>query len=203
MKHIAKLLLLSAAFIAMGFAPLRADHRNDYGRNDYGRDDYGRKAPRTVRLRDHDTRVVRSRRAPARHYRNSHKVRKHRRHYLTTRTRTRYHAITITATFTTTTTMDTNTARSPRRLLLRRPWTPIRPWASRGQPWLRASPRTRWRPLPAQRSCLHRHRSPLLGAGLSRVWEVLLPPAPKFGSPVHRGISSCLTQRTMRFPAGD
>ena len=96
MKHIAKMLLLSAAFIAMGFAPLRADHRNDYGRNDYGRndngrDDYGRKAPRTVRLRDHDTRVVRSRRAPARHYRNSHKVRKHRRHYLTTRYKTRYH----------------------------------------------------------------------------------------------------------------
>ena len=86
MKHIAKMLLLSAAFIAMGFAPLRADHRNDYGRNDYGR-----KAPRTVRLRDHDTRVVRSRRAPARHYRNSHKVRKHRRHYLTTRYKTRYH----------------------------------------------------------------------------------------------------------------
>ena len=81
MRHITKLLLLSAAFIAMGFAPLLADHR----------DDYGRKAPRTVRLRDHDGRVVHSRRAPARLHRNFHKIRKHRRHYLKTRYKTRYH----------------------------------------------------------------------------------------------------------------
>ena len=80
MRHITKLLLLSAAFIAMGFAPLRADHRGGYGR----------KAPRTVRLRDHDGSVVHSRRAHARLHRNSHKVRKHRRHYPKTRYKTRY-----------------------------------------------------------------------------------------------------------------
>lgn len=85
MRSITRLLLLSAAFIAMGFAPLRADHRDDYGR-----DDYGRKAPRTVRLRDHDARVVRSRRVPAHLHRNSYKVSKQRRHYLKTRIKVRH-----------------------------------------------------------------------------------------------------------------